>query len=147
MRIIFFSLLLLFCIGCSENLFTTDQDTHELIVEVGLPQDQNNYYHFEMQTYSTTQALHKFTVYTNNPNGIQLIQWDCDTQFAYVWQNQVIETDIINHSSYTNEEGIAYTMFGPQVSMSGDTVKIFVGYIDELTGMHYQTQFDVILEI
>ena len=55
--------------------------------------------------------------------------------------------DIINHSSYTNDVGDAFTMFGPQISMVGDTVTIYVGYVDYEYDIEYSEYFYVILEI
>ena len=35
---------------------------------------------------------------------------------------------IINGSSYSYEDGMAYTMFGPHMEQVGDTVAVLVGY-------------------
>tara|TARA_Y100000593_G_scaffold86168_1_gene164400 strand:- start:5431 stop:5847 length:417 start_codon:yes stop_codon:yes gene_type:complete len=133
-------------IGCSDNMSNQNSIEYEFTVETGLPLDGNGYYHFVMETYGTSQALTKFTVHTNNPI-TQFVYWDCDTQFDYQWQNQNFDVDIINHSSYTNDVGDAFTMFGPQISMVGDTVTIYVGYVDYEYDIEYSEYFYVILEI
>ena len=98
-----------------------------------------------MESYSSTQALVRFTAHTHNPE-IQFVYWDCDTQWMYDYMNNDIPVDIINHSSYTDVNGEANTMFGPQTWMAGDTVQVFVGYLDSIHDVEYFESFYVILE-
>ena len=42
--------------------------------------------------------------------------------------------------------GEANTMFGPQTWMAGDTVQVFVGYLDSIHDVEYFESFYVILE-
>ena len=145
MKKLIYILSLFYLFGCSNNMFGINSEEYNFSVETKLPMDENGYYHFTMVTYSTTQALTKFTVHTNNPR-IQFVYWDCDTQFDYEWMNQNFDVDIINHSSYTNSDGDAFTMFGPQITMVGDTVTVYVGYVDSEFDVEYSEKFYVILE-
>ena len=132
-------------IGCNTNLIGSEK--YPFSIHPNLPLDENGYFHLEMLENSSTAGNNKlFHVSTNNPN-MQFVYWDCDTKFQYIWQNQIFEVDIINHSSYTNINGIAFTIFSPQISMAGDTVAVWVGYEDSETDIEYSMQISIILDL
>mgnify|MGYP001159642380 FL=1 len=137
------SVLFIFLAGCSD--IVAPQEYYPFEIETRLERDDNGYYHFPMESYSSTQALVRFTAHTHNPE-IQFVYWDCDTQWMYDYMNNDIPVDIINHSSYTDVNGEANTMFGPQTWMAGDTVQVFVGYLDSIHDIEYFESFYVILE-
>ena len=56
------------------------------------------------------------------------------------------DVDIINHASYTGNDELAHTMFGPWVEMIGDTVTISFEYTDSWYKVYYHDQFQVILK-
>ena len=124
--------------GCST---IQPPEYYDFTLTTNLPLDQNGYYHYEINPYSSGQSLHKFAVHTNNPI-TQMVYWDCDTQFS--WNDY--EVDIINHWSYTDEDGDAFTMFGPNQSMINDTVTVYTWYTDSVHDVDYQGYFKVILK-
>jgi hypothetical protein len=119
---------------------------YDFELKLGLQQDENNYFHLPMNAIGqSNQVFYKFSVDTNNPN-IQLVQWESDTylEISYFGYNQ--SAPIINGSSYSYEDGMAYTMFGPHMEQVGDTVAVAVGYIDSHTFENYILSFRVILD-
>tara|TARA_R110002073_G_scaffold111519_1_gene247994 strand:- start:710 stop:1138 length:429 start_codon:yes stop_codon:yes gene_type:complete len=134
------SILLL--VGCS--LEPTAIYNFEL--ELGLEQDGNGYYHLPMDSQgASNQSLYKFAVDTNNPN-IQLVHWVSDTYFDVDYFGYTESAPIINGSSYTYGDGMAYTMFGPHMEQIGDTVAVLVGYTDSHTFECYVLNFEIILD-
>ena len=130
------------CIVCADTI-----ETYEYDLQVGLEQDENGYYMLPMMNPTNGQVLHKFTLDTNNPNENQFVWWDCDTQFEMGLLGGHTEmVDIINHASYTGNDELAHTMFGPWVDMIGDTVKVSFEYTDSWYGVYYYEQFQVILK-
>jgi hypothetical protein len=120
------------------------------MLDAGLEQDINGYYHLPMNSYGDgTQTIHQFSVDTNNPNTNppQFVHWDCDTQVEQHLYGDIYEdVDIINHSSYANSDGIAYTMFGPHSDQIGDTIRVYVAYQCNIYDVDYEIYFNVILE-
>ena len=45
--------------------------------------------------------------------------------------DQEYETDLVNHHSYTDEDGEAHIVFGPWNEFIGDTVTVYASYEDE----------------
>ena len=137
---------------CTEdcNFLTDDVVEYTFEVDTGLQQDINGYYRLPMNQYGNgTQTIHQFSVDTNNPNTNppQFVRWDCDTQVEHHWPNGYVEmVDIINHSSYANSDGIAYTMFGPHSDQIGDTIVVYVAYECNRNNVDYEIYFSVILE-
>ena len=99
-----------------------------------------------MSDYSVgEQSLIRFTAYTNNPV-TQFVWWDCTGYWEYEHMGEDFIVPIINHSSYTDANGEANTMFGPHISMVGDTVSVIFGYVDSIHELEYHRIFDVILD-
>jgi len=147
LRILTILLALLFtscdtCMICADSI-----ETYEYELVVGLELDSNGYYILPMMNPTNGQVLHKFTLDTNNPNENQFIYWDCDTQFEMGLFNDHTEmVDIINHASYTGNDELAHTMFGPWTEMIGDTVMVSFEYSDSWYGVYYSESFLVILQ-
>ena len=147
-KLMIIAITLLFT-GCDTCIICNDDEVqiydYELIVD--LEQDTNGYYILPMINASNNQVLHKFTLDTNNPEPNQFVWWDCDTQYEMnILDNHSEWIDIINHASYTGYNEEAYTMFGPFVELTGDTVMVYVGYVDSEYGIEYSTTFSVILQ-
>ena len=66
--------------------------------------------------------------------------------YIYYYNGEQFGAPIINHSSYTDEIGEAHTMFGPHNSMVGDTVMVYVGYVDSIYDVEYTQIIDIILD-
>ena len=138
--------------GCDSSVTGPDAPVYDLTVDnrLGEP-DENGYYHMDMSDFSTglgeyyQQSLVRFTAYTNNPE-IQFVWWDCTGYWEYEWMGEDFVVPIINHSSYTDANGEANTMFGPHISMVGDTVSVLFGYVDSIHELEYHRIFDVIFD-
>ena len=140
-------LSLLAFIGCDSSVVGPEAPVYELTVDnrLGEP-DENGYYRMDMSDYSVgEQSLVRFTAYTNNPE-IQFVWWDCTGYWEYEHMGEDFVVPIINHSSYTDANGEANTMFGPHISMVGDTVSVIFGYVDSIHELEYHRIFDVILD-
>ena len=140
-------LSLLAFIGCDSSVVGPEAPVYELTVDnrLGEP-DENGYYRMDMSDYSVgQQSLIRFTAYTNNPE-IQFVWWDCTGYWEYEHMGEDFVVPIINHSSYTDANGEANTMFGPHISMVGDTVSVIFGYVDSIHELEYHRIFDVILD-
>ena len=147
MRTTLISILLIFIFGCSDNVFGDQIKTYLFEVDVGLEQDENGYYILPMIDSFNGQVFHKFTVDTNNPKENQFVYWDCETSYEmHIMMGYSEEIDILNHASYTGSDRHAHSMFGPFVEMIGDTVTIFVGYVDSIYDVEYTETFSVILQ-
>ena len=140
-------LSLLAFVGCNSSVTGPEAPVYELTVDnrLGEP-DENGYYRMDMSDYSVgQQSLIRFTAYTNNPE-IQFVWWDCTGYWEYNHMGEDFVVPIINHSSYTDANGEANTMFGPHISMVGDTVSVIFGYVDSIHELEYHRIFDVILD-
>ena len=142
-KIKFILILLLF--GC--NTIVEPTPIYEFELNTELEQDSNGYYHLPMITYNNSQVLHKLSVNTNNPNSPQLVSWYSDTVYEIYHMGFTQQIEIINKSSYTFDDGIAYTMFGPYMDQVGDTITILTGYIDSHTSHEYMLTFEIILDL
>ena len=140
------SLLSIFLlIGCS-NETTEPTPIYDFELNIGLEQDENGYFHLPMNPQGVSnQTLHKLAVDTNNPN-IQLVHWTSDTFYEMDYFGYTDLVPIINGSSYSYEDGMAYTMFGPHMEQVGDTVSVLVGYTDSHTFECYVLNFEIILD-
>jgi len=134
--------------GCESCLVCADSiETYEYELQVGLELDSNGYYILPMMNSTNGQVLHKFTLDTNNPNENQFVWWDCESQYEmHIMDGWMEDVDIINHASYTGNDELAHTMFGPWVEMIGDTVTISFEYTDSWYKVYYHDQFQVILK-
>ena len=100
----------------------------------------------DMSDYSVgEQSLIRFTAYTNNPV-IQFVWWDCTGYWEYEHMGEDFVVPIINHSSYTDANGEANTMFGPMSEMVGDTIGIYSGYRDLIWETVYVDSLFIILK-
>ena len=141
------ALSLLAFIGCDSSVTGPEAPVYELTADnrLGEP-DGNGYYHMDMSDYSVgEQSLIRFTAYTNNPV-TQFVWWDCTGYWEYEHMGEEFIVPIINHSSYTDANGEANTMFGPHISMVGDTVSVIFGYVDSIHELEYHRIFDIILD-
>tara|TARA_R100001163_G_scaffold65486_1_gene62828 strand:+ start:563 stop:1015 length:453 start_codon:yes stop_codon:yes gene_type:complete len=146
-KILLIIVLLLF--GCESNpLEPQIFEEYNFEIDTRLALDENGYYHMSMSEYSgnSEQSLVRFTAMTNNPYTPQFVWWDSDGYWSYDYMNQEYQVPVINNSSYTDDDGEAHTMFGPHISMVGDTILVTCGYTDEWNGeKNYYRYFYVVL--
>ena len=143
MRLMILFILILF--GCSNQSYEPNQ-IYDFELDLNLSQDENGYFYLPMGVSGSfsNQVLHKLAVNTNNPN-IQLVHWTSDTFYEMDYFGYTDLVPIINGSSYSYEDGMAYTMFGPHLEQVGDTVAVLVGYTDSHTTECYVLNFNIIL--
>ena len=142
------ALITLLFVGCDDGILNGQIETYDFDVNTGLEEDSNGYFHFLLSEHNngtSDQSLKRFTAQTNNPE-IQFVQWDCDSYYIYYHMEEEFIVPIINNSSYTDDLGEAHTMFGPHSSMVGDTVIVFVGYVDSFYDIEYTKTINIILE-
>jgi hypothetical protein len=138
-------LFILILFGCSNQSYEPNQ-IYDFELDLNLSQDENGYFYLPMGVSGSfsNQVLHKLAVNTNNPN-IQLVHWTSDTFYEMDYFGYTDLVPIINGSSYSYEDGMAYTMFGPHLEQVGDTVAVLVGYTDSHTTECYVLNFNIIL--
>ena len=134
------SFILLIIVGCDDNPMSSFPTYDFDVVMENHEIDGSDYYHLELD--SDSQTLQKLIAYTNNPN-IQKVYWEADKTYQYEYNGIMFDVDIINHASYTNSDGEAFTMFGPHPNMIGDTVTVFCYYNDNYD---YSKIINIILE-
>ena len=102
--------------------------------------DDNGYYHMEflnsyVQTFSTLEAKTGITSYN------QKVKWISNKEILIEdhW------TNLVNQSSYTDDDGKAYTVLGVWENFIGDTVKVYSGYTDNCNILHVDS-LEVVIE-
>ena len=135
LKYIFIYILL---VGC-EPLLVCD-DCYIDIAAPNLQIDSNGYYHMEfldsyVQTFSTLEVETGITDYN------QKVSWisNKEIMISGYW------TNLVNQSSYTDEEGKAYTVISIWENFIGDTVKVYSGYTDNCNILHVDS-LEVVIE-
>ena len=102
--------------------------------------DANGYYHIEVldgynQTFTTLQAN------TGSFDEYQRLQWISNKEVLVdgYW------VQAVNGWSYTDEEGLAYTVLSAWQILVGDTITVYTGYFDQCD-MHYLDSLKVVVE-
>ena len=105
------------CIGCETPIICDDC---YLDVSADLHMDENGYYHLQflnghVQTFSTLEVKTGITKYN------QKVKWLSNKEIliAGYW------TSLVNQSSYTDNDGKAYTVLGVWENFIGDTIKVY----------------------
>ncbi len=152
-------------ISCEEiqvrqSVSSEDEIEIVFIVEPRLDQDENGYYHLELNP-STFQTLHRLSghIYRNGiPLDVMKFNWKSshywmlgdtlgyfihrgltddleyvsyDTTYITGFNDFVVPT--INCCSYSNSDGEVNTMFSPVWTMRSDTIMVSVGYFIDYT--------------
>jgi len=149
------------CDGVTQSEETNEDKIEiEFIVEPRLDQDENGYYHLELNP-STFQTLHRLSghIYRNGiPLDVMKFNWESshywmlgdtlgyfihrgltddleyvsyDTTYITGFSDFIVPT--INCCSYSNSDGEVNTMFGPVWTMRSDTILVSVGYFIDYT--------------
>jgi len=147
-------------IQVSQSVSSEDDIEIVFIVEPRLDQDENGYYHLELNP-STFQTLHRLSghIYRNGiPLDVMKFNWESshfwmlgdtlgyfihrgltddleyvsyDTTYITGFSDFIVPT--INCCSYSNSDGEVNTMFGPVWTMRSDTIMVSVGYFIDYT--------------
>jgi len=128
-KIISYIFIYILLVGCESPLVC--EDCYLDINAPDLTLDDNGYYHMEfldsyVQTFSTLEAKTGITSYN------QKVKWISNKEIliAGYW------TDLVNGSSYTDDDGKAYTVLGVWENFTGDTIKVYSGYTDNCNIQH-----------
>ena len=132
--VIFIYILL---VGCGD---TIDKCHNDYYLEIDAPslEKSSGYYELEflseyIQTFTTLRAL----------TGVeyQKILWISNKEIELngIW------TNLVNSTSYTDNDGEAYTVLGVWEEFIGDTITVYCGYKD-MCALHYIDSLEVIIE-
>jgi hypothetical protein len=126
-NVIKYIFIYIICIGCESSVTCLD-DCYIDVSAPSLEMDENGYYHIEflddyIQTFSTLKV--------NTGVEQQKINWVSDTEINITYNGQDNWTNIVNGHSYTDNEGVAYTVIGIWKELTGDTIKVYCGYVSE----------------
>ena len=107
------------------------------ITAPSLDMDENGYYRMEfltdyVQTFSTLDA--------ETGRDYEKVAWQSNKEILIAghW------TQLVNGSSYTDDEGIAHTVLGVWGEFIGDTIKVWSGYTTDC-GVHRLDSLEVII--
>ena len=127
---IFIYILLVICIGCSDNIVGITEDCSNCVLELEIPElmtDDNGYYHLEFDE-NYIQTFTKIEAYV----GIDYayIGWESDTEYCVQMWNYIECNDVVNPASYSGSDGYAHQMLGVHQEHIGDTITVHCGYYD-----------------
>ena len=145
--IIFMYILLTGCDTVIDGIVGPDYDCEECYLEISAPDlvvDENGFYtmtynNTDYQTFSTLKAE------TGSTSEYQYLAWTSNKEFGVEWQGQMIWTNLVNGSSYTDGNGEAFTVLGVYSNFIGDTIKVYCGYEDN-ENIHYLDSLEVIVK-
>ena len=125
-------------VGCESSLVC--EDCYLDVSAPDLQMDGNGYYHMNfldsyIQTFSTLEAETGITSYN------QKVKWVSNKEILIAghW------TNLVNGSSYTDDDGKAYTVLGVWENFTGDTIKVYSGYTDNCNIQHVDS-LEVVIE-
>ena len=133
----FYIFIYIFMVGCSDGL--TCSDCYLEIEAPSLELNEDGYYTMN----HLSQDIQTFTTLNANTGSIsehQKIEWIANREI-YIngyW------TNLVNQSSYTDNDGVAHTVLSVWEQFIGDTVKIYAGYTDDCN-IHHLDSLEVIV--
>ena len=137
-KIISYIFIYILLVGCESPLVC--EGCYLDIKAPNLTLDNNGYYHMEfldsyVQTFSTLEAETGITSYN------QKVKWVSNKEILIAghW------TNLVNGSSYTDDDGKAYTVLGVWENFTGDTIKVYSGYTDNCNIQHVDS-LEVVIE-
>ena len=130
------------CVGCETSSMTCVDNCYLEISAPSLEMDENGYYHMEwldgyVQTFSTLKA--------KTGLDYQKVQWVSNKEINIQHFGQNNWTNIVNSSSYTDDEGVAHTVLGVWEQFVGDTIKVYSGYSSDCD-IQYIDSLEVIVD-
>ena len=131
-NIVLYIFIYVFLIGCEVNPLSNEcsSNCYMSIDAPDLWMDNNGYYHMYhssdyIQTFTTIRAM------TGSDNIVK-IGWHSDTEVLVggYW------TQTVNEQSYTDENGIGYTVLSTWDILIGDTITVISGFHDDCSNHH-----------
>ena len=127
-KYIFIYTIGILCVGCDNPTSVESCDYCHLNIETNLPMDENGIYQLdfnndEIQTFTQLRAYVGYEM--------EYVGWTTNTTFEGCTWDYCEDVPIVNGSSYTLDDGYAYTMLGVYEENIGDVATIWVGYYDE----------------
>ena len=104
-------------------------------------QDSNGYYHLEFNS-GAIQTFAQIRAYVGH--SYEFVGWTSNTYFDGCTWGYCEPISIVNSSSYSGMDGMAYTMIGVYESNVGDTAMIYCGYYYD--GVQYLDSLGVIID-
>jgi len=96
--------------------------------------DENGYYHMD---YNGNFSQTLTTLDASVGDEYIKVSWYADSDYDYVDAlGNEYQVNIVNSSSYTNNQGIAHTVLGVTQEFIGDTVKVYAGFEDDCQNFH-----------
>ena len=129
-KLISYIFICILLIGCEyENPLTSEcESDFEMDVVSDLVMDENGYYNMsfisgEIQTFAVLSA----------EIGLQYwpVGWISNKEYNIEHMGTDNWTNLINQSSYSDDDGTANTVLGVWPEFIGDTIKVYCGYHDE----------------
>ena len=129
-KYIFIYTICVITIGCESNPMTSQQESCDYCyLELEAPNlpmvngvYQLDYNNGSLQTFTQLRAYVGYE--------LEYVGWTTDTYFQGCTWNYCEDVPIVNGSSYTLNDGYAYTMMGVYEQNIGDTATVWVGYLD-----------------
>jgi|TARA_B100000085_G_C18182011_1_gene365984 hypothetical protein len=142
-KILSFIFIYIFMVGCETTIYAPSECT-ECILELSIPnlsKDLNGYYRLNwldgnLQTFARVEA--------DVGNSYESVGWTSDTYFNGCTWGYCEPVSIVNESSYSDMDGIAYTLIGIYEDNIGDTAMIYCGYYR--MGKQYLDSLGVIID-
>jgi len=157
MNFTYYILFILFLFSCDTTINKKNEIEDEIVlnIEPRLDQDDNGYYHLELNM-GSWQTLHRISghAYLNDePLEVLKVFWEAshfwylgdtlgyivrrgltdDLQYvsydtSYITGFNGFEVPVVNSASYSNANGEVNTMFAPVRTMLGDTITVWAYY-------------------
>ena len=132
-----------FIVGCDTTIYTPVGCT-ECTIQLSVPdlnKDSNGYYHLNwldgnVQIFTRVEA--------NVGHSYEYVGWTSDTYFDGCVYGYCEPISIVNESSYSDMDGIAYTLIGVYEDNIGDTAMVYCGYYR--MGKQYLDSLGVIID-
>ena len=138
-KVMVYIFIYIFIVGCSN---ITCDDCYLEIESLSLQMDYNGYYHMEFdgsgfsnQTFTTLKAETRITDKYQKVKRISAYEYNMGNNN---WVN------LVNQTSYSDDEGKAYTVLGVWDFFIGDTIKVYAGYHNECD-IHFVDSLEVII--
>ena len=139
---IFIYMMVVVTIGCDSSVLEPCMSDSDLMIDApNLIQDENGYYHMNfvdgyIQTFTTIEA------------DVNLVHWPVawisNKEYNIEHMGTDNWTNLVNQTSYTDDEGKAYTVLGVWETFVGDTIRIYSGYENECD-IHFVDSLEVIV--